>query len=231
MDKESLAKQIENVKLKIHIKYICGISFACICLFIIARLCNDSTFKSCISVSSTVTSIILSVIAIILSVTGERTTNEIRDKLSDSVKQLESNANKSISFTEDLESTINKMNALYENMTENVINQFPQMQTSLNDLLHKDNGANEENPIDHIMRFYKNIAPKTRKYIAEAIRFMDLEGRKRPLQPGDILVDLMEHGADANMSNLVIGLIFGNMSTGALNGITLEEFAKRIEEE
>ena len=210
MDKKELQKQTENARLKIHIKYISGILAGCVCLLIISRLCEDSVFKSCVSVSSTVVSIILSVIAIILSVTGERATNEIRNKVSDSVKQLEECAEKSVCFNVDLDKTINKMNLLYDNMTENVIKQFPQMQTAINDLLSEKTNTEEDNPVDHIVRFYNNISPKTKEYIITALRFMNEEGRKHPIQPGDIMLHLINKGADANTSNLVIGLIFGN---------------------
>lgn len=228
MEKKELQKQTENARLKIHIKYISGILCGCICLLIISRLCEDSVFKSCISVSSTVVSIILSVIAIILSVTGERATNEIRNKVSDSVKQLEECAEKSVCFNADLDKTINKMNLLYDNITENVIKQFPQMQTSINDLLNKKTNAEEDNPVDHIVRFYNNISPKTKEYIITALRFMYEEGSKHPIQPGDIMLHLINKGADANTSNLVIGLILGNFCTGILNGIRIDELIDKI---
>lgn len=125
MDKEILETKVKHEKLKIHFMYIISISVACICLVIIISFCEDSTFKNCISVSSTVTSIILSVIAIILSVTGERSTNEIRNKVTDSVEQLETCTEKSSNLAEELTNTMQQLNTLYENMNKRIIDQFP----------------------------------------------------------------------------------------------------------
>lgn len=85
---EELEKEVKYKKLELHIKYIAGISFGCVCGVIVLKCCNGQTFQNCISVSSTVVSIILSVVAIILSVTGERSTNEIRNKIADVVERL-----------------------------------------------------------------------------------------------------------------------------------------------
>ena len=127
--------RIEKSVLKLHLKYISSISFACICLVVVFSFCEDSTFKNCISVSSTVTSIILSVIAIILSVTGERTTNEIRNKVSDSVNQLENCTNESSKLSEELSATLQQLNVLYNNMNDKIGTQIPQIQSTLNDLV------------------------------------------------------------------------------------------------
>lgn len=85
---EEFEKELKYKKNKLHIKYISGISFGCVCAVIILQCSDGKTFQNCISVSSTVVSIILSVIAIILSVTGGRSTNEIRNKISDATDRL-----------------------------------------------------------------------------------------------------------------------------------------------
>ncbi len=166
----------DKLLLKLHLKYILGIAFACVCLIVILSFCEDSTFKNCISVSSTVTSIILSVIAIILSVTGERTTNEIRNKVSDSVNQLEDCTGKSSKLASELSTTLQQLNALYENVNDNIV-KIPKIESALNELILKNDGnignaesndINEDNVAKHIVRFVSNVFPEEKKYLKMA---------------------------------------------------------------
>lgn len=210
---------LEKEKLTLHIKYISGISCGCVCLVIILSFCEKEMFQNCISVSSTVTSIILSVIAIILSVTGERSTNEIRNKVSDSVNQLEECTEKSSQLTEELTNTIQHMNALYKNVNEKIVEQIPVMQETLNGLVlqnDKKNVKQEENVIEHIVRFLNVINPKTKKYVKLAYEFLETEAKKNPVGMDDVLKYLMSEGASANTGNLVIGLMLGSLCTGTL---------------
>ncbi len=212
----------DKLLLKLHLKYILGISLACICLVVIFSFCEDSVFKSCISVSSTVTSIILSVIAIILSVTGERTTNEIRDKVSDSVNQLEDCTNKSSELTSELSTTLQQLNTLYANMNEKIGTQIPQIQSTLNDLVLKNSNVNneeinEDNPIDHIVSFLNAINPITKEYLKKAYMYLEDEGKKHPIEMGSIAEHLIEKGASEITSALVVGLMIGILCTGALS--------------
>ena len=212
----------DKLLLKLHLKYILGISLACICLVVIFSFCEDSVFKSCISVSSTVTSIILSVIAIILSVTGERTTNEIRNKVSDSVNQLEDCTSKSSELTSELSTTLQQLNILYANMNEKIGTQIPQIQSTLNDLVLKNGDINNEeenkdNPIDHIVSFLNVIKPNTKNYLKKAYIYLEEKGKKHPINIGSVAQYLMDdEGAEGNTAILVVGLMLGILCTGAL---------------
>ena len=214
-------EKLEKEKLSLHLKYISGISFACICLVIILSCCESTMFQNCISVSSTVTSIILSVVAIILSVTGERTTNEIRNKVSDSVTQLEDCTEKSSELTEELTRMIQQMNSLYENVNDKIVEQIPLMQSTLNDLVMQNKGSNtdsenKEDAIDHIVSFLDVINPNTKNLVKKGYIFFENEAKKHPIEMGDVMRYLMQEGADANTASLVIGLMLGILCTGAL---------------
>lgn len=230
---EMITKEIKLTKLRMHLLYISGILLGCICLVVILSFCENSLFQNCLSVSSTVTSIILSVIAIILSVTGERTTNEIRNKVSDSVNQLEDCTEKSSQLTDELTKTIQQMNLLYKNMNEKIVEQLPQMQSTLNDLVLQNKGSyggqESENAVDHIVRFFEAINPNTKNLIKKAYIFFESEAKKHPITMGDVMLHLMKEGADVNTANLVIGLMLGNLCTGALTSDNkMKELIERL---
>lgn len=229
-------------KLKLHIKYLIGISFSLICLVIILIFCEDSLFKSCISVSSTVTSIILSVIAIILSVTGERSTNEIRNKVEESVEKLEINTDKSSELTRELENTINSMNKLYENVNQRITEDIPQMKDMLDQLIHnsskeentcdedkEDEEYKEENPAEHIIRFLNHINPKTKENAIQLYYYMETEGRKRPLSTDDIIGNLMKNGVDIQSAILAYGLVLGSFMTGTIDNISMNRLIQEYD--
>ncbi|MCI9126572.1 MAG: hypothetical protein HFG28_05185 [Eubacterium sp.] len=121
---EEFEKEMNYKKNKLHLKYISGISFGCVCAVIILQCSDGKIFQNCISVSSTVVSIILSVIAIILSVTGERSTNEIRNKISDTADRLSKT-------TFDAESVNNS----FERITKEQLDGFGEIKNSMEKLL------------------------------------------------------------------------------------------------
>lgn len=227
---------IERSLLKLHLKYISGISFACICLVVVLSFCEDSTFKNCISVSSTVTSIILSVIAIILSVTGERTTNEIRNKVSDSVNKLENYTNKSSELSDGLSATLQQLEALYENVNAN-IGRIPKIESALNEVLLKsgenfdnveNNDRNTDNVAKHIIRFVTNVFPDDKKYLKIAYNCL-LNGKKNSsISNGEIIQQMINSGADINMAAYMAGLMAGNLCTGEMNNELMEEIVKNL---
>lgn len=213
----------DKLLLKLHLKYIIGISFCCICLVIILSFCEDSVFKSCVSVASTVTSIILSVIAIILSVTGERTTNEIRNKVADSVSQLEDCANKSSNLSSELSATLQQMSALYDNMNDKIGIQIPKIQETLNDLVlrfgnisNADANINEYDILDNMVVFLNAIDPQTKSSIKKAYTFLNEESKGNPIGTNTVMQHLLDEGIDANIATLTIGMLLGITSTGVL---------------
>lgn len=88
MEKNENANNIQNEKNRLHIKYIIAIS-AIICLgSIILSLSDKDIFVDQVSFASTITSIVLSVIAIWMSISGERTTNDIKSRITESTERL-----------------------------------------------------------------------------------------------------------------------------------------------
>lgn len=71
-----------------------------------------------VSFASTITSIILSVIAIWMSITGERSANEIRNKVSSSVASLKETTQESQNLTVELQETLNNQNEVYEKLNQ-----------------------------------------------------------------------------------------------------------------
>ncbi len=81
----------DNLKyelLKLHYKYL--IAIAAILFFgsIVLATFNQNNFVSQVSFAGTITSIILSVIAIWMSISNERTTNDLRMKIAESTERL-----------------------------------------------------------------------------------------------------------------------------------------------
>lgn len=88
MDNNQNAKIVQYEKLKLHIKYIIAISLILFFGSIVLATSNQNEFVSQVSFAGTITSIILSVIAIWMSISGERTTNDIRMKIAESTERL-----------------------------------------------------------------------------------------------------------------------------------------------
>lgn len=225
---------LEKEKLSLHLKYISGISFACICLVIILHCCQNTMFQNCISVSSTVTSIILSVVAIILSVTGERTTNEIRNKVADSVEQLEDCTEKSSLLTEELIKAVQQMNELYTNVNDNVSN-IPQIKTALDNLLLQNRYDKEDikNPVDvleHIVRFLNDLDKcdkGIKSYVKDAYTLLVNEKNRNSIPVDEIAKYLVSKGANKTTATVTVGIIMGNLSTGMV-GKRMNELIQKL---
>ena len=230
MNSNDINEKCKNLLLKLHLKYIVGISFACVCLVIVLSFCEDSVFKNCISVSSTVTSIILSVIAIILSVTGERTTNEIRNKVSDSVEKLEDCTDKSSKLSIELSKTLQQLNSLYGNINDKIVEQIPEIKESLNSLLTQNTENNDYGTkvINSIVNFLSHISPDTKLCVKKAFIYLQESVESKAISPGDIAQWLIDEGADATTGTIAVGLFIGYLSTGTLDSDAINEIIARL---
>lgn len=117
-----LDEKIKYEKQKIHCRYI-----SCICIAISIWLIITSTYKQSgfieqISFASTITSIILSVIAIILSITGEGIRNQMMEttqELRNTVKTVQG-INKGVeSSLEELKKGLNELQEKIDNIPDN----------------------------------------------------------------------------------------------------------------
>lgn len=88
MEKKETIDTIQNEKNKLHIKYLITIASIISLGSIVLSLCNKDTFVAQVSFASTITSIVLSVIAIWMSISGERTTNDIKIRILESTDRL-----------------------------------------------------------------------------------------------------------------------------------------------
>lgn len=88
MENNKNDNNIKFEKLTLHYKYLIVIVSILLSGMIILTTYNQTEFVAQVSFASTITSIILSVVAIWLSISGERTTNDIKSKISDSAERL-----------------------------------------------------------------------------------------------------------------------------------------------
>lgn len=226
--------ETDKLLLKLHLKYILSISFACICLVIVLSFCEDSTFKNCVSVSSTVTSIILSVIAIILSVTGERTTNEIRNKVSDSVIKLEDCTDKSSELTLELSTTLQQLNALYEGVNDNII-KIPKIESTLNEFVLKNgeniNNGNENEVADNVASFLNNLGGDMKENMIRVLSCLQTSTKETPVEFEQTIKYLVSCGTDTQSALLAYGYMMGILMTGQVSHIsTIDRILEKINE-
>ena len=111
MENNQNEKNVRHDNLKLHFIYVVTICFIiCIGTIIIAAY-NQEAFVSQVSFAGTITSIVLSVIAIWLSISGERTTNDIRIKIAESTERLS-----------DTTKNVETLNKNYENTMDTQLN-------------------------------------------------------------------------------------------------------------
>lgn len=85
--------RLKCMKTKLHSRYISCIAAGIVIWVLATGKANTSEFSNWISFASTITSIILSVIAIILSITGESKTDAMRNQMEETAHKLEETAN------------------------------------------------------------------------------------------------------------------------------------------
>lgn len=110
-------------KIKLHAKYISCISVGIVVWLVATGTAKNDEFAGWMSFASTITSIILSVIAIILSITGESKTDAIKNDLSDTARKLDNVAggmNKSMDNTKELIEQLGKQIKVLEEKVDKV---------------------------------------------------------------------------------------------------------------
>ena len=86
---EEFEMRLEISKIKLHIKYICFIAVAIVTWLIATGTATDKEFTNLVSFAGTITSIILSVLAIIMSITGEEKSEAVRNRLEMTSKKID----------------------------------------------------------------------------------------------------------------------------------------------
>lgn len=85
-DEFTILRELDRRKL--HSRYICSMLGAVVIWFIATGTAKNEMFPDWVSFASTITSIVLSVLAIILSITGEGKTEYIKEQIIEAVKQI-----------------------------------------------------------------------------------------------------------------------------------------------
>lgn len=86
---EEYQLKAENDRLKLHLKYICFIAGSIFVWLIATKTADNEDFTAWISFASTITSIILSVLAIIMSISGENKSEVARNQLEETSKKID----------------------------------------------------------------------------------------------------------------------------------------------
>lgn len=147
MEKKENADTIQNEKNKLHIKYLIAIASIISLGSIVLSLCNKDTFVAQVSFASTITSIVLSVIAIWMSISGERTTNDIKIRILESTDRL-------AKTTENVE-ILNNRN---ESIMNTQLDELNDVKEKLEAIIHSVDTVGEQVTI---MQEKINVAPNT----------------------------------------------------------------------
>ena len=91
-DQSEFELKLKCMKTKLHSIYIASIATGIVIWSLATGQANTTEFSDWISFASTITSIILSVIAIILSITGESKTDAMRNQMEETAGKLEETA-------------------------------------------------------------------------------------------------------------------------------------------
>ena len=149
---EAVARRTNNI--------ILIISIALLVMALTIKTVSEKEFVAQVSFASTITSIILSVIAIWMSITGERSTNEIKTKVSDSVEKLVESANETKSIATNLKDSISEQTYdLIKEQMEMVAHEMREMKTSFSEMsgaFTNGNNLKAKNEVPALLVF-KNI--------------------------------------------------------------------------
>lgn len=111
---------LKHEKLKLHIKYIIAIAAVLSLGSLVLAAYDQEAFAGQVAFGATITSIVLSVLAIWMSISSERTTNDIRFKIAESTERLSKT-------TKEIET----LNSNYEKTMDNQINELKNVQEQL----------------------------------------------------------------------------------------------------
>ena len=139
--------RLKCMKAKLHSRYISCIAFGIVIWLLATGEANTSEFSNWISFASTITSIILSVIAIILSITGESKTDAMRNQMEETAHKLEETAEaieqanvQNIKNTQELKENIvvlqKKIESMPVHMTE-VFDRYVKTENQTNEIKNK----------------------------------------------------------------------------------------------
>ncbi len=117
-DKYTYILKIE--KMKLHCIYIACICIGISLLIVINSAVGDDIFIGKLELASTITSIILSVIAIIMSISGEGKTEGIRNQMTEIIKDFKNTVDLVNTINADVKSSIDELQDKIDNIPSKV---------------------------------------------------------------------------------------------------------------
>lgn len=112
--------KIRCIKIKLHSTYLIVIAtMICVWLFSLITYEKDG-FVGQVSFASTITSIILSVLAIIMSITGEGKTEHIKEQLEATAKDIQETQRKVNEINRAVEANLDKLNGGIDRLNEKI---------------------------------------------------------------------------------------------------------------
>lgn len=111
---------LKSEKMKLHCIYIACICIGISLLIVINSAIGDDIFIGKLELASTITSIILSVIAIIMSISGEGKTEGIRNQMTEIIKDLKNTVDLVNAINADVKSSIDELQDKIDNIPSKV---------------------------------------------------------------------------------------------------------------
>lgn len=144
MENTEKVSTLHHEKLKLHIKYIIAIAAILSLGSVVLASYDQEAFAGQVAFGATITSIVLSVIAIWMSISGERTTNDIRIKIAESTERL-SKTTKEIetlnsNYEKTMDSQINELKNVQEQLTQ-ITNSVSNVEKQVSAINEKDTSA------------------------------------------------------------------------------------------
>ncbi len=242
MGKSETTNDIQNEKNKLHIKYLIAIALIISLGSIVLSLCEKDTFVAQVSFASTITSIVLSVIAIWMSISGERTTNDIKirilestDRLSKTTENVEilNNRNESIMNTqlEELNDVKEKLEAIIHSV-DVVGEQVTIMQEKVNTAPSTPNTADDKTMTTaQKITLFRNLyawaydyATDSKKYRAWILcqmtqKFINNQKEAKPNNYREALHDLETANVDLNKWGKVANAYWGALCMLSMSSV------------
>lgn len=218
------------------------VAIALMVIALVTKTVDDSAFVEQVSFASTITSIILSVIAIWMSITGERSTNEIRMKVSETVDKLTATTNNSMALSDELRETLTSQNIKYEeikNKMAEVISNIEGVKSSVNLMnnmlgeFESDSKAKKSSlSSEDLEKFVNNIinsfngksGERAKGLMRKGMTFLyDETKKKQKVLPSQVLEHIQEDESD-QVAVMIMGMLMVLYKNEVFEKVSKERF-------
>lgn len=202
---------------------------------------SDTVFVAQVSFASTITSIVLSAIAIWMSITGERSTNEIKTRIMDVTDRLSKTTSDAEGTNEKFKIISDKQMEGFQEITERMNEVLEKMDTiNTNTSYIKDylGGSNEQlsvekkivlnesDAINYLSSVREYFHGPNGKYMLDRVIEYFLDNNKVDAEFHRYMQECMEKTKGSKISNNEIELIYTGMAI-CLNSLTYNEKTKK----